>query len=185
MFFDYDPQNDLGIEEVNDRVAKVVKLFSAPTDNGQIFVSYPMIEALYCEDSFPDEAFMYATATLNECHIFKQWCLNFKAGSNKELVLFKTRKDASGNYFIVDRDKTPERRLQLKETWINLIRENAKKANFICNGTSCYDIKVDEIRQDRIFENELMKYVLPKNEVAILSAFALFLYDYFHGNGEI
>lgn len=185
LFFDYDPQNDLGIEEVNARVAKVIKLFSAPMDNGQIFVSYPMIEALYCEDSFPDETFITATATLDECHGFKQWCRKYRAACNKELVLFKTRKDENGNYFIVDKDKTVERKAQLKDVWINLIKENVRKANFICYDTDTSDIDVEDISQENIFGNELEKYVVPKNEVAILSAFALFLYDYFHGNGEI
>lgn len=184
LFFDYDPQNNIGLEEVNNRLARIIKLFPAPMDNGQLFVSYPMIEALYCEDSFPDKAFIGTTATLEECHDFKRWCRQFKAGCNKELVLYKTRKDENGNFFIVDKDRTDERKLKLKEVWRNLIKENARKAGFICNGTDSYDVDVDTISQENIFDNELAKYVTPQKEVAILSAFALFLYDYFHGNGE-
>lgn len=185
LFFDYDPQNDIGIEEVNSRIAKVIKLFPSPMDNGQLFVSYPMIEALYCEDSFPDENFIHATVKLDECHDFKRWCRKFRAGTNKEMVLFKTRKDEAGNYFIVDKDKTPERRATLKDIWIKLIKENVRKANYICSDMDSYDVDVAAISQDNIFDGELEKYVTPKNEVSILSAFTLFLYDYFHGNGEI
>lgn len=185
LIFDYDPQNDLGLEEVNNRIAKVIKFFSEPMDKGQMYVSYPMIEALYCEDSFPDETFINAIATMDDCHDFKKWCRKYKAGSNKELVLFKTRKDNDGNYFIVDKDNTPERKAQLRYAWINLIKENVKKANFICNDTISSDVEVHAITQEKVFANELEKYVLPKGEISILSAFALFLYDYFHGNGEI
>ncbi|MCF0195390.1 MAG: hypothetical protein HUK00_09490 [Bacteroidaceae bacterium] len=184
LFFDYDPQNDLGIEVVNERIEKVIELFSEPTDKGKMFVSYPMIEALYCEDSLPDKTFVDATVSLADCHDFKQWCRRYIIACNKELILYRTYRDKDGKYLIVDKDNTPERKEQLTATWISLVKENVMKANFICNDVKSSDVAVDAIGQGSIFSNELAKLIIPKKEVGILSAFALFLYDYFHGNGD-
>ena len=37
----------------------------------------------------------------------------------------------------------------------------------------------DDVRQELIFDAQIMKYVLPHNKVAILNAFPMFLYYYF------
>ena len=49
----------------------------------------------------------------------------------------------------------------------------------ICNGE--LDVPVDKgsISQQRIFESQLSKFIVPKNEVSILSAFPIFNFNYF------
>ena len=36
----------------------------------------------------------------------------------------------------------------------------------------------EDISQDKIFKNQLEKYIAPKREVAILNSFPLFLFEY-------
>lgn len=47
--FDFDPQNKGGdIEKLNAGIRDLEKLFNDPKENGQLFISYPMSEALLC-----------------------------------------------------------------------------------------------------------------------------------------
>ena len=69
------------------------------------------------------------------------------------------------------------------ENWRNLVEMNICKANYICiDDNSSPKDKLD-ILQNKIFENQLLKYVNTEQCcVAILNAFPLFIYDYFEIN---
>lgn len=87
LFFDYDPQNKkLGLQRLNKAVSELIDTFNNPMDNGQLFISYPMAEAVYCEDSIPSDAFMTATVSLNDCHGFKDWIKNYNIAKSKNTI---------------------------------------------------------------------------------------------------
>ncbi|MCR5236073.1 MAG: hypothetical protein K6E34_02585, partial [Lachnospiraceae bacterium] len=47
LFFDYDMhQTNLGKEDDADAVAQMLKSFDNETENGKLYISYPMVEAL-------------------------------------------------------------------------------------------------------------------------------------------
>ena len=53
------------------------------------------------------------------------------------------------------------------------------KANYICTGNLSSPEDKEEISQKEIFSAQLQKFILTDDCVSILSAFPLFLFDYF------
>jgi hypothetical protein len=48
LFFDYDFHNSqLPLEEINRRVCTMLKLFDEETENGKLYINYPMIESIW------------------------------------------------------------------------------------------------------------------------------------------
>lgn len=49
MFFDFDPHQDNLVDGVSaiEAVAKMLEVFNNETEHGKLFISYPMVEALY------------------------------------------------------------------------------------------------------------------------------------------
>ena len=99
--------------------------------------------------------------------------------SKRDSIQLKTNK-----YEVVIETLTDDRISDLKKKWIELIRMTSAKANYICNCVSCVPTDVSQISQSIIFQHEVSDFVSKSNCVSILSAFPLFLYEYFHGNGD-
>lgn len=180
LFFDYDPQNaKLGLPKINTAVTSIIKTFNDPMDSGQIFISYPMVEALYCEDCFPDTNFMSATVALNNCRGFKRWSKKYYVSTNKECVRFRANRQGE-----IKESINEVRNDDLKKKWIELIKMNSAKANLICNNDANVPANVSQIPQSLIYQQEYEDYVTKNDTVSILSSFPLFLFEYFHGNGD-
>ena len=180
LFFDYDPQNNtIPPHLLNQAISEMVALFDDPMDKGKIFISYPMLEGLFCLNSIPDVAFLHSVVSIADCHGFKGWCKQFLFGKNPELLIYKTDKDGR----IVDDPSM--RKQELLQKWNALVTMTANKANLICHGVPAPPDNVDDISQNDIFQHQLEDYVVPNSCISILSAFPLFLFDYFHGNGVI
>ena len=63
LFFDYDFQNSqLSLDEINRRVEEMLTLFDDETDNGKLYINYPMIESIRYTKELPDDA--YASYTI-------------------------------------------------------------------------------------------------------------------------
>lgn len=179
LIFDYDPQNKkLGMDKLNSALHSLVRTFNNPMESGQLYISYPMVEALFCEDSFNDDKFVSSKVFLSDCSDFKKWCKKYAVAAKKNSLIFKTNK----NHEIADSisDCCEE---EVKDRWKKLVVSNVKKANYICNGSDCFSEVVENISQEIIFEKEIALYVSPAQEVAILSSFPFFLCDYFRGKG--
>ena len=54
LFFDYDFLNSqLSLDEINRRVEEMLTLFDDETDNGKLYINYPMIESIrYTRDKY-------------------------------------------------------------------------------------------------------------------------------------
>ena len=59
-----------------------------------------------------------------------------------------------------------------------LIKQNILKANWLCTGINELPSSVEKVSPIRIFDVQNREYI-PHNMVSVLSAFAMFLYDYF------
>lgn len=125
--------------------------FDNETEHGKLFISYPMIEAIRDIDDHAE--YLTRTVKLEDC----------KGKTYKGLSAKR------GNPIYQDPRKID------KPAWQALISINLKKANYVISGNISPNPVID---QYPIAQAQLNQY-LPSGEVAILSAFPIFLADYF------
>lgn len=131
------------------KLVQMLELFSDETDKGKLFVSYPMVEAI--RDIDDDQEFIRRTVTIEECRNYKQ--ISASRGAN---IYAQARK------------------LQ-REHWNFLVYANIKKANYLLSGQAI----VQPIeKQSHIASCQIEKY-LPDLKVSVLSAFPIFVVDYY------
>lgn len=176
LFFDYDFQNkNLPLEELNKQVREMLDFFSNETENGKLYINYPMVESIKCTNQLPDSNYYTYTVTRKDCHDFKDYV-------TKTYNYYK-----STDYFIFSIDSktktlrpfTPEKEKLISESWKHLNKQNICKANFICKDINELPESKNDINQTNLFENQITKYVTNNETVSILNSFPLFLYEYF------
>ena len=171
LFFDYDFQNkNLELEQMNQQIAEMLSLFNDETDNGKLYINYPMVEAIRYTKALPDEHFYQYSVTREDCQK-----MGFKA------LAQQFSKYGSLDFITIDfRHISNQKRIEkVKRNWHFLEEQNVIKANYICNRQQSIPNEKDSISQDKIFASQLSQYVLPKDEVSIISAFPIFNFDYF------
>lgn len=155
LFFDYDfYRGDL--ETKNAQVRELLEYFNEETDNGRLYVSYPMIESIQYTKELPDSQF-HTYAVKREDSVgekFKKVARRFCA--------------YDGYAFLKD-----------AENWRGLVEQHAMKANLLTKDVHGWPLVKDDVAQMPLFEAQLEKHVLPNDEVVILNAFPMFLYEYF------
>jgi hypothetical protein len=154
LFFDYDGHAASANEE---KLQSILELSDNETeDNGKLYISYPMVEAI----KHLDAAVEYKTLLAQSEPNYK----SVVASAIEGAIQFKDLKRLS------------------KEGWAFIIDKNCKKANFIVNDD--FSFPTVEIKQIDIFYKQKQKYINPQNKVAVLSAFPIFLADYY-GYGKL
>ena len=168
LFFDYDFQNtQLTLEEINLRVQSMLELFTDETDNGKLYINYPMIESIRYTKELPDDDYVNYTISRTDCSDFKRIAGEFSYYGSLDHILFKDGEIPSKDKF-----------LKIKDNWGYLIRMNVSKANYIVTGNNGMPEQKDEINQLELFRSQKEKYVEVSESVAILNSFPLFIYDY-------
>ena len=172
LFFDYDPHaarsNNLSLEELNDRVEKMLRLFNNETNHGKLYISYPMSEALRHTKELPDKDYNTYTFSIDHCGTFKDASAHFSHYNGWDFVSY-------------DRCHGDKKRVsKVRENWVMLRRQNVGKACHICSLASEEErtVRKEDVNQQRIFHGQRTKYIVPLQSIAILSAFPLFLFDY-------
>lgn len=180
LFFDYDPQNSkISPATLNYAISSIISTFDDPMGNGQIFISYPMVEALFCENCSTSPDILYSKVSLADCRGFKSWSMQFSFSCNR--LSLRLNVDNNGNLL----EEINDNRLKdLKQKWNELIKQYSTKANLICHNNPTLPVDVSLITQNQIFQHELSDYVNKDETVSLLSSFTLFLFEYFHGNGD-
>ncbi|CCY03269.1 uncharacterized protein BN812_00782 [Prevotella sp. CAG:924] len=165
LFFDYDFQNRIGVKNVNSILEDMLDFFDNETDNGKLYINYPMIESLKYTKTLPDAHYWQYAVTRQICadHKFKGEAETFACAEAK-------------GYKFIDLAKTPEE--EVRKNWAMLREQNVRKANYIISGNNVLPDKKDDINQKAIFTAQKEKYVLTKDEVAILNSFPIFIHDY-------
>lgn len=171
LFFDYDFQNrNLSLEKMNQQLIEMLDLFCDETENGKLYINYPMTEAIRYTKELPDKHFLDYTVSRKVCQKkgFKDLAQRFSAYGSLDFIVLNLR-------------KTPgeKRVLVVKNNWVLLEQQHAIKANNLCNGRSEIPSEKESVSQHRIFESQLSQYIEPGEEVSILSAFPLFIFEYF------
>ena len=168
LFFDYDFQNSqLSIDEINRRVEKMLTLFDDETENGKLYINYPMVESIRYTKELPDDHYKDYVVSREECTDFKHLARDFSSYNSLDHILFKNGETP-----------TKEKFIKVKDNWQYLLRMNVCKANFIVTGTNIMPKDKKRISQLDIFTNQRLKYVDPLQSVAVLNSFPIFIYDY-------
>lgn len=148
LFFDMEPQDDLYSDE---KLLSMIDLFNNETENGKLFISYPMIEAI--RDIDDHDEYLSRTVDLASCtgRAYK------RLSSERASPVYQDARKID------------------KPLWQGLISVNVKKANGLIWG----DFSLTPVIDQRPVTQAQLDNYLPKEQVAVLSAFPIFLADYF------
>lgn len=164
LFFDYEVQHKLPLEEINSQLHEMLVTFNDETENGKLYINYPMVESIRYVKKLPDALYHQYTVPRDNCKDFKRIAQEFSGYGSLDFLT-----------------STREKHIKTtKQNWQHLIDMNVSKANYICHGVNEYPENKSDITQKNIFDSQLQKYVnTDECSVAILNAFPIFLYDYF------
>ena len=173
LFFDYEPhENSASLDEKNNRIAEMLSYFDNETENGKLYINYPMVESLRYTKQLPDANYHTYTIGIDQCKKFKKIAREFSHYNSDDHII------------LMQRDFGRENKLSTACTnWRHLIEMNVGKANYICNGVNQRPQTADENTQKTIFDQQLAKHVKPNGEVAILNAFPIFVFEHFRHKG--
>ena len=173
LFFDYEFQNsNLTLEEMNGRLKEMLAMFDDETDNGKLYVSYPMVESLCYTKELPDEHFFEYTIKRCDCveHSFKDLAAAFSYYGSFDFIELPDQ----GHH------KAGKREIaRVRNNWIHLVNQHSAKAYYICSGHCCLPEDKEAVSQQKIYDAQLSKYLTVDDSVAILNSFPLFLFEYF------
>ena len=173
LFFDYDFQNtNLSLDEMNTRLAEMLKVFSDETDCGKLYVSYPMVESLCYTRELPDEHFLDYTVSRCDCmeRPFKDIAKEFSFYGSLDFIELPD----AGHHKPSKREYA-----RVRQNWIWLVDQHTAKASFICTGQNVVPKDKEMVAQLRIFEGQCRKYLCDGEKIAVLNGFPLFLFEYF------
>lgn len=171
LFFDYDFQNrNLNLEQMDDQVSEMLALFNNETENGKLYINYPMVEAIRYTKTLPDPHYNEYAVSKTECHDkgFKNLAQQFSDYKSLDFIVLDSRKPP-----------LPGRIDKVKKNWGLLEMQNVLKANYLCNKQYGMPADKKSISQSAVFEAQLTRFIKPKEEVSILCAFPLFSFEYF------
>lgn len=168
LFFDYDfHHSHLTLEEINRRIEEMLMMFDDETENGKLYINYPMVESIRYTKALPDADFIKYAVSRDECKNFKRLAHEFSYYDSFDHILFK------------DSEKpTKERYLSIKENWEYLKIMNVNKANWLVSGRDSAPENKEDINQVAIFKSQKIKFVDPYERVSVLNAFPIFIFDY-------
>ncbi len=146
LFFDYEGHATGATDE---KIGRMLTHFDEETENGKLYISYPMVEAF--KDTNRDFQNHTVSAKQN---------INYKRQVAAFTLYQDPRKITPGN-------------------WRHIISENLKKGNFIVNRQ--YEPPDSPPNQSLIFDGQLIHYIKPLDQVAVLSAIPFFIIEYFGG----
>ena len=128
LFFDYDFQNtNLTLGQMNERLQEMLEMFDDETDNGKLYVSYPMVESLCYTKQLPDEHFVEYTISRKDCmeRSFKDLAREFSFYGSLDFIELPD----SGH-----RRPGKKEIARVRQNWIWLVQQHTSKANFMCEG---------------------------------------------------
>lgn len=166
LFFDYDAHSTLANDE---KIKEMLSYFDNETENGKLYISYPMVEAIRHYKDLESFKGLTVKCKRRNCPYSdncpdKEDCIN--EPHYKHLVACDSRPQLSNiNSYT-------------KQVWQMLISAHLCKANYLVNEK--FDLPDSLISQEDIFSKQLEKHIMHKcPEVAVLSAFPLYVLDYF------
>lgn len=132
-------------------IQSMLEFFNEETNHGKLYISYPMIESLKHFKNLDTFKSLAVASHLN---------INYK-----QLV----HNQANKAFSQVNKYR--------QENWDILIKAHLMKMNYIVNEN--YEVPAKSISPMIIFSSQLQKFIQPEQQVAVLSGFPGFLFDYF------
>ena len=155
------------LEEINRRVEEMLALFADETENGKLYINYPMIESIRYTKELPDKDYANYVVSREECKDFKRLARDFSAYNSLDHILFKDGETP-----------TKEKYMKVKDNWQYLKQMNVSKANLLIAGLYTMPKDKSVVNQLSIFERQLLLHVKPNRSVAVLNSFPIFIYEY-------
>lgn len=153
LFFDYDPHNRSASD---DKIQTMLNRFESSTDEGKLFISYPMLESLRHIKNPQEQNTLYP---INKVALLKY--KGFSAHKDNIDLLFQDW----GRYDL--------------SIWSTIIVTHLKRASVLVNDE--FTMPDSLIEQVDIFESQQSKH-LPNHQVAVICAFPLMLHEYYANN---
>lgn len=164
FFFDYDAH---ATKADDGQVAEMLGFFNNETENGKLFVSYPMVEAIRHyrdKESFKDLSVKCKRANCPNVADCKDAAECLKEPHYKTTVPGESDLNVT--------------RLDTPEKWKELIDAHLCKGNYVLNDV--YSRPAVLLGQSELFQSQQRKYISRSCPVvAVLSAFPLFVQDYY------
>lgn len=166
LFFDYDAH---ATQASDSKILELLSFFDNETENGLLYISYPMVEAIR---HFKDmDSFKSLTVKCKRAN-----CLSRQCCADRD----KCQKEPHYKAFV-----PTDSRAQLsnvnsysRDVWKELITAHVCKMNYLV--LDKYEMPVVLQNQTTIFNKQLEKYINQScAKVAVLSAFPLFVLDYY------
>lgn len=157
LFFDYDAHND-NVPKVyrnKDIVNELLNAFHNETENGKLYISYPMIESMR-EISSGDEKYRSFYVSVDNLENYKQYV--------SEELEFQ-------NFHHLTRKQ-----------WEVACRASVKRARLIVNFKDkipTYNYFLKELTQQKIYKAQLKNFILLNKMVGVVNSVPLFLLEYF------
>lgn len=169
LFFDLDIHNEnQPIDTSIAQISEMMSYFDNETETGKLFINYPMIESIYHTAFLPDNEYWQYTVPISDCSNYKKIARDFPPYSNLDHLC------------VTDRNRTRDDIVsRIKMNWSHLIRMNVQKANMLCMGKHKNPNQKDDVSQPNIFTAQVRNFIVANQEISVLNAFPLFLYDYF------
>lgn len=150
LIFDLDPQDQ---RFDKNKIEKMIEIFNNETENGKLYINYPMIESFKHFKEIPDKNYIDYKVKILDCKNYK--------------------KDVAKISCINDYRKIS------KEQYINILNQNLEKINYLINRLNkCdFDTYLNTLGQSQIFflqENEIDE----NGQLYIINSFCLWPLDY-------
>lgn len=92
LFFDYDFQNKGGnLSDNNRKLREMLEFFADETENGKLYVSYPMLEALRHTNKLPDNEYYRYIISREDSGRFKFLAGEFSYYKSTDYILLSSR----------------------------------------------------------------------------------------------
>jgi len=151
LFFDYDGHDTNASDEI---VSSMISFFNEETENGKLFISYPMIESLKCiKDLSDSEEFLCLESNVCDFKKYKNFVHEY---SHKDLIDFCS----------YDNDK-----------WKLIIKTHILKGSYIISGVAEYPSSI--IEQTSVFSKQMSDFLQVRQSVSVLGAFPLMILEYY------
>lgn len=176
LFFDYDGHSTMADDS---KIKEMLQFFDNETENGMLYISYPMVEAIrHYKDM---DSFQNSTAKCKRGKSLDAMKCPYKEECETldECLQEPHYKPLSAS------DNNPQLNNinhYNEEVWKTLIKAHVFKMNYLVNDS--YSMPQNIEAQSTIFENQCTKYINHKcPKVAVLSAFPIYVLDYYGVEG--
>lgn len=166
LFFDYDAHSTLADDK---KITEMLSFFNDETENGMLYISYPMVEAIRHYKDMESFRTLTVKCKRNNCPYLND-CKDATACLHEPHYKQFATTDSRPQLANINSYNT--------SVWQELITAHLSKANYMVNDV--FALPSSLIDQVSIFIKQQEKHINKKcPEVAVLSAFPLYVLDYY------